>query len=160
MHLHDIIKQDNALWGKIKVCFVYHYMDGFLPQFMVPGHGIVFRRVVKHMCPCISCASVIYSLTLPMVRLLSSKTKASKDFRKPSKPCYVGIHLIALAKCWVLLDEYPCARVSVIFQGFLHHFVLAKLATSSIRVKAAATLGGINKAVIMTTTPLSVVHWL
>ena len=34
----------------------------------------------------------------------------------------------------VLSDEYPCTRVSVIFQVFLHHFVLAKLATSSIRV--------------------------
>ena len=32
-------------------------------------------------------------------------------------------------------DEYPCARVSVIFPGFLHYFVLPKLATSSIRVK-------------------------
>ena len=37
---------------------------------------------------------------------------------------------------WVLSDEYPFARVSVIFQFFLHHFVLAKLATSSIRVNA------------------------
>ena len=33
----------------------------------------------------------------------------------------------------VLSHEYPCARVLVIFQ-FLRHFVLAKLATSSIRV--------------------------
>ena len=35
----------------------------------------------------------------------------------------------------VLLDEYPCARVSIIFQDFPHHFVLSKLATCSIRVK-------------------------
>ena len=35
---------------------------------------------------------------------------------------------------WVLSFEYPFARVSVIFQFFLQHFVLAKLATSSIRV--------------------------
>ena len=48
--------------------------------------------------------------------------------------------LITLS-CWYLLesshlvlsDEYPYARVSVIFQFFSHHFVLAKLATSSIR---------------------------
>ena len=47
--------------------------------------------------------------------------------------------------CWyslesshgVLSDEYPYARVSVISQLFLHHFVLAKLATSSIGVKNA-----------------------
>ena len=35
----------------------------------------------------------------------------------------------------MLSDEYPFARDSVIFHVFLHHFVLAKLATSSIRVK-------------------------
>ena len=36
----------------------------------------------------------------------------------------------------VLSNEYPmpCARVPVIFLVFWHHFVLAKLATSSIRV--------------------------
>ena len=36
---------------------------------------------------------------------------------------------------WVLSDEYPFARVSVIFQVFSHNFVLVKLAFSSIRVK-------------------------
>ena len=35
---------------------------------------------------------------------------------------------------WVLSDEYPFARVSVI-SVFLHHFELVKLATSSISVK-------------------------
>ena len=55
-----------------------------------------------------------------------------QDFRKPSKPCCVGIHWIAL---WVLSDEYPYAGVSVIFKDFLHHFALSKLATSSMRVK-------------------------
>ena len=35
---------------------------------------------------------------------------------------------------WVLSDEYPCASDSVIFLDFVPHFVLAKLATSSIRV--------------------------
>ena len=46
---------------------------------------------------------------------------------------------IFILSCWyslessreVLSDEYPCARVSVIFPGFLHHFVFAKLATKS-----------------------------
>ena len=32
-------------------------------------------------------------------------------------------------------NEYPCARVSVNFQLFLPHFVIAKLATSSTRNK-------------------------
>ena len=33
------------------------------------------------------------------------------------------------------IDEYPCVRVSAIFQVFLLHFVLVKLVTSNIRVK-------------------------
>ena len=44
---------------------------------------------------------------------------------------------------WVLSDEYPFARVSVIFQLFLHHLVLAKLAASSIKVKLKSLHGGI-----------------
>ena len=39
---------------------------------------------------------------------------------------------------WVLLDEYPYARVSMMFSGFLHHFVLGKSAISSIRVNCYA----------------------
>ena len=38
------------------------------------------------------------------------------------------------SSCRVLSNEYLCARVAVIFQVFLHHFVLAKLAHSSIGV--------------------------
>ena len=51
---------------------------------------------------------------------------------------------IQTLSCWYSLDssrwvlsvsnEYPCARVTNIFQGFSHRFILAKLATSSIRV--------------------------
>ena len=37
-------------------------------------------------------------LTLPMLRLLLSKGKGCRDFLKPSKPCHVGIHWIALAE--------------------------------------------------------------
>ena len=55
-------------------------------------------------------------------------TKAQRFLKNNFEPCHVGIH-------WIPSDEYPCARVSVIFLGFLHHFVLAKLATTSIRVK-------------------------
>ena len=70
-------------------------------------------------------------LTLPMLRQLSSKAQECKDFRKPSKPCHV-VYLDTSHR--VLSDEYPYTRVSVTFSGFLHHFVLAKLATSSIMV--------------------------
>ena len=59
-----------------------------------------------------------------MLRLLSSKD--TKLF---------GNHFViqwkALAK-YPQTSEYPCARVLVIFSGILDHFVLAKLATSSI----------------------------
>ena len=37
-----------------------------------------------------------------------------------------------------MLDEYPCAMDFSHISGFLHHFVLAKLATSSLRVKNGA----------------------
>ena len=67
-----------------------------------------------------------------MLRLLSAKAQERKDFWKPFKPCHFGIHWIALAEN---------SKMSTIcqgfnhFAGFLHHFVLAKLATSSIRIK-------------------------
>ena len=40
---------------------------------------------------------LISGLTLPMLRLLSSKAKECKILEKPSKPCRLGIHLKALA---------------------------------------------------------------
>ena len=51
---------------------------------------------------------------------------------KRSKPCHVGIH-------WIVLTEYSQMSTHLpgfqSFLRFLHHFVLAKLASSSIRVK-------------------------
>ena len=49
---------------------------------------------------------------------------------------------IQTLSCWYslessrreLADKYPCARVWTIFTGFLHYFVLANLATSTIKV--------------------------
>ena len=54
-------------------------------------------------------------LTLPMLKLLSSKTKGRKDFGKPSKPFDVGIHCIALA-------EY--SQMSTHVPGFQSFFIL------------------------------------
>ena len=51
----------------------------------------------------------------PMLRLLSSKAHEHKDVWKPSKPYCVGIHW---SSRWVLSDEYPFARVSIIFRIF------------------------------------------
>ena len=51
---------------------------------------------------------------------------------KPSKPSHVGVHLIALAEY-----SHSCTHVTgfqAFLLGLLHHFVLAKLTTSSISV--------------------------
>ena len=53
---------------------------------------------------------------------------------KPSKPCHVGIQWKALAEYYQMSSMYPHARVLVISNFFLLHFVLAKLATNSQRV--------------------------
>ena len=63
---------------------------------------------------------------------LSSKLQGYKNFRKLAKPCHVGIHWIALAEYFQMSTHMPGFQS---FSGFLHLFVLAKLATSSIRVK-------------------------
>ena len=65
-------------------------------------------------------------LTLPMLlRLLPSKVQG-----RPSKPYHVGIHWIALAEYSQMSTHMPGFHS---FFMFLDHFVLAKLATSSIR---------------------------
>ena len=60
-----------------------------------------------------------------------SKAQGWKDFLKPTKPCHVGIH-------WIALTEYSHMSTHVpgfqSFYRFLHHFVLAKLVTSSMMV--------------------------
>ena len=68
--------------------------------------------------------------TLPMLRLLSSKARGRKGLLKPSKPCHVGIHWIALAEYSQMSTHMPGFQS---FSGFLHLFVLVELATSSIR---------------------------
>ena len=51
------------------------------------------------------------------IQSISSKSRGCKDFWWPTKLCHVGIHSKALT-AWVLSDEYPYARVSVIIQLF------------------------------------------
>ena len=69
-------------------------------------------------------------LTLPMLRLLSPKAQGHTIFGKALNPAMlVFIRKLSLNTLrWV-----PYPRVSVIFLGFLYHFILAKLTTSSIR---------------------------
>ena len=70
-----------------------------------------------------------------MLRLHLSKAQGRKDFWKPSKPCHVGIHWKALAE-FSQMSTHVSGFLS--FFMFLHHFVMAKSATSSIRVKGYA----------------------
>ena len=77
-------------------------------------------------------------VTLPMLWLLFSKAQAHKDFWKPSKPCHVGIHLKALAEYSHMSTHLPGFQP---FFRILHNFVLAKVATSSIRVNLCAAGG-------------------
>ena len=67
-----------------------------------------------------------------MLRLLSSNTKGGKDFRKPDLNPVILVFIDSSRR--LLSDEYPYARVSVIFLGFLHYLVLANLVTSIIKV--------------------------
>ena len=71
-------------------------------------------------------------ITIPMLRIFSSKAQGCKVFSKPFKPCHVGgIHWIALAK-YSQLSTCPMCQGFSHFSGFLHNFVMAKLASSSI----------------------------
>ena len=52
-------------------------------------------------------------LTLPMLRLLSSKVQGRNDFRKSFEPCHAGIH-------WIALTEY--SQMSTNLPGFQSFF--------------------------------------
>ena len=71
-------------------------------------------------------------LTLPMLRLLSPNAQWCKDFWKPSKPSHAGTHWIALAENSQMSTHVPGFSYFQLF--FLHHHVMSKLATNSIRV--------------------------
>ena len=80
---------------------------------------------------------VIDTLTLTVLTLLSLKAQWRKDLWKPSKPSHPGIHWIALTECSHMSTHLPRFQS---FYRFLYHFVLAKLASSSIRVKYTGTI--------------------
>ena len=89
-------------------------------------------KIFRALVPQTKVVSGLRGLTLPMLRLHSSKAQGHKYLWKPSKPCHVGIHWKALAE---YLDEYPYARVSVIFQLFciiLPHLLLWLLIMSTV----------------------------
>ena len=74
---------------------------------VLPGSSIIQNKTMKFNKACIQKhfkesswfaydkrLPLKYFLTFPMLKLLSSKSQWCKDFRKPSKPCHVGIHWI------------------------------------------------------------------
>ena len=81
------------------------------------------------------CALDKSNLSIPMLRPLLPKAQGHKYFWKPFKPCHDGIHWKALAE---FSQMRPMCQGFSDFSGLLHHFVSAKLATNSIRVKYAS----------------------
>ena len=55
-----------------------------------------------HCCAC--------TITLPMLRLLSSEAHGRKILQKPSKSCHVGINWKALAECFQMSTHLPWFR--------------------------------------------------
>ena len=68
--------------------------------------------------------SLILDLTLPMLRLLSSKAQGHKDFLKPSKPGHFGIHWIALAEYSQMSTHVPGFQL---FFCFFASFCIGKI---------------------------------
>ena len=62
--------------------------------------------------------SKLLHLTLPMLRLHSPKAQERKNLWKPSKPCHVGIH-------WIALTEY--SQMSTHLPGFRWFFRILAL---------------------------------
>ena len=84
------------------------------------------------MSPSIYVCVALEGLTFPMLRLHFSK---AQDIGKASKPGHVGIHWIALAE-YSQMSTHLCQG----FSHFLHQFVIAELANSSIRVNPYAAV--------------------
>ena len=129
--------QFSILWLLNSQCYELHnnHVEAFLES--IRNSQYTFNLVCSVKCQnlsLINICDVSVLLTLPMLRLLSSKAQWCKDFRKTTKPCHVGIHSIALVEYSQMSTYMPW--IQLIFLGFLHHFVLTKLATSSIRVKS------------------------
>ena len=74
-----------------------------------------------------------FPLNLANAEATFVQTQGCKIFLKPSKPCHVGIHWKALIECYQMSTHLPGFQS---FFSFLRPFVLAKLATSSIRVNS------------------------
>ena len=119
----------SAFWG---TCFESHHVNCI----------ILLSLSAKKDVP----ASTIWTLylsvnlTLPTQRLLSSKAQWRKYFRKPYKSlsCWYSLE----SSCWVLSNEYPYVRVSVILQLFASICIDRISHQQHIRVKIQSIVQG------------------
>ena len=92
---------------------------------------VTYQYYIIHFDTKSSSANILSHFTLPMLRLLLYTAKGRKESWKRSKPWHVGINLKAHPEYSHISTHVPGFQS---FITFLHHFVIAKLATSSIRV--------------------------
>ena len=97
------------------MCQGFNHFSCFLLHFVLAKLVTSFMRVT------LSNVDISFAINTRMQR-----------FGKSSKPCHIGIRWISLAKYSQMSTHVPGFKSS---SCFLHTFVLAKLATSSIRVK-------------------------
>ena len=115
------LKKENS---KLKYCFVAY----------TRGHYTYRNGVDCSVHACKREAHFTHTNMIYGVNLSNAKATLVQSTRtqRSSKPCHFGIHRIALAENSQMITHVPVFQS---FYSFLHHFVLAKLATSSRRVK-------------------------
>ena len=115
-------------------------MNGLVYRFSIPINWAIYKCLKPKSVETAHCGmkkvntclvSLAWPLTLPMLRLLSSKTQGHKYCWKLFKPCHVVIHWVYLLRS--TLSWSPMCQGFNHFSVFLYHFVRAKLATSSMR---------------------------
>ena len=106
------------------LCSDQHFPFKYFPNFAL-AWKISLVKISRYLLAAVSINGL-------MLSSLSSKAQGRKDFWKPSKPCYVGIH-------WKFLTEYcqmstNFSRFQSFFRIFASFFPIGQIATSSIRV--------------------------
>ena len=87
-------------------CLTQHKQRLSVKHFSKSNFAVSIFHVSDHVC-------TPNALNLSMLRLLSSKAQGCNFFWKPSKPCHVGIH-------WIALDDY--SQMSTHMPGFQSFF--------------------------------------
>ena len=128
----------QTCWITSRLIEVNRHGGGLRSAAMQTGQGSWHANVSSFLKP----GAALWGLTLPMLRLLSSKAQGCENFRKPSKPCHVGTHWKALAEYSQMSSHLPG------FQSFFQvsaSFCLAELTTSSLRVNPFISYSGLAR---------------